>query len=106
MIPGTDKKRTQDRLRLEQEDAPHDAVGPQGIPRSQLQRHGHAPHAQPHLRRRVRSAYLLQSMDPRANKSSRISHAVSARKRVEILKRAKQLGVKVTNSKAKVTTES
>lgn len=31
---------------------------------------------------------------------------MSARKRVEILKRAKQLGVKVTNSKAKVTTES
>jgi large subunit ribosomal protein L32e len=31
---------------------------------------------------------------------------VSARKRVEIIGRAKQLGVKVTNAKAKVTVES
>jgi ribosomal protein L32E len=36
----------------------------------------------------------------------RIAHAVSARKRVEIIGRAKQLGVKVTNAKAKVTVES
>lgn len=31
---------------------------------------------------------------------------MSARKRIEIVNRAKQLGVKVTNAKAKVTTES
>jgi len=36
----------------------------------------------------------------------RISHAVSARKRIDIVARAKQLGVKVTNAKAKITTES
>jgi large subunit ribosomal protein L32e len=36
----------------------------------------------------------------------RIAHAVSARKRIEIVARAKQLGVKVTNAKAKITTES
>jgi large subunit ribosomal protein L32e len=36
----------------------------------------------------------------------RIAHAVSARKRVEIIGRAKQLGVKVTNAKARVTVES
>ncbi len=35
----------------------------------------------------------------------RISHAVSSRKRIEIVARAKQLGVKVTNPKARVTTE-
>ena len=36
---------------------------------------------------------------------SRIAHAVSSRKRIEIIAKAKQLGVKVTNPKAKVTTE-
>jgi large subunit ribosomal protein L32e len=36
----------------------------------------------------------------------RIAHAVSSRKRVEIVAKAKQLGVKVTNAKARVTTES
>ena len=36
----------------------------------------------------------------------RIAHAVSSRKRVEIIAKAKQLGVKVTNAKARVTTES
>lgn len=35
----------------------------------------------------------------------RISHAVSSRKRIEIIARAKQLGVKVTNPKARITTE-
>ena len=35
----------------------------------------------------------------------RIAHNVSSRKRIEIVERAKQLGVKVTNAKAKVTTE-
>lgn len=37
---------------------------------------------------------------------SRISHAVSSRKRVDIIAKAKMLGVKVTNAKARVTTES
>ena len=36
---------------------------------------------------------------------NRISHAVSSRKRIEIVARAKQLGVKVTNAKARITTE-
>lgn len=36
---------------------------------------------------------------------NRIASAVSARKRIDIIGRAKQLGVKVTNAKAKVTTE-
>jgi ribosomal protein L32E len=36
----------------------------------------------------------------------RIAHAVSARKRIEIIARAKQIGVKVTNGKARVKTES
>ena len=36
----------------------------------------------------------------------RIGHAVSSRKRVDIIAKAKALGVKVTNAKAKVTTES
>ncbi|KAI9774763.1 MAG: 60S ribosomal protein L32 [Geoglossum umbratile] len=40
------------------------------------------------------------------NSQNRISHAVSSRKRIEIIGRAKQLGVKVTNPKARVTTES
>ncbi|KAL2682670.1 60S ribosomal protein L32 [[Neocosmospora] mangrovei] len=36
---------------------------------------------------------------------NRIAHNVSSRKRIDIIARAKQLGVKVTNPKAKVTTE-
>lgn len=39
------------------------------------------------------------------NKPIRVSHAVSSRKRIEIVTRAKQLGVKVTNAKARITTE-
>lgn len=35
----------------------------------------------------------------------RIAHNVSSRKRIDIIARAKQLSVKVTNPKAKVTTE-
>ncbi|KAF2665086.1 ribosomal protein L32e [Microthyrium microscopicum] len=38
--------------------------------------------------------------------AAEIAHAVSARKRIEIIAKAKALGVKVTNSKAKITTES
>jgi len=37
---------------------------------------------------------------------NRIGHAVSSRKRVEIIAKAKALGVKVTNPKAKVTIET
>lgn len=37
--------------------------------------------------------------------AAEIASAVSSRKRIDIIARAKQLGVKVTNSKAKVTTE-
>lgn len=36
----------------------------------------------------------------------RIASAVSSRKRVDILAKAKALGVKVTNAKARVTTEA
>jgi large subunit ribosomal protein L32e len=52
----------------------------------------------------VLSYYPTHTMD--ANSNTRISHAVSARKRVEIIAKAKQLGVKVTNSQARVKTES
>ncbi|KAK4505498.1 hypothetical protein PRZ48_003461 [Zasmidium cellare] len=38
--------------------------------------------------------------------AAEIAHAVSSRKRIEIVARAKQLGVKVTNPKAKISTES
>ncbi|MCJ1411246.1 60S ribosomal protein L32 [Ptychographa xylographoides] len=38
--------------------------------------------------------------------AAEIGHAVSSRKRVEIVAKAKQLGVKVTNAKARVTVES
>ncbi|KAK3333621.1 ribosomal protein L32e [Podospora appendiculata] len=37
--------------------------------------------------------------------AAEIAHNVSSRKRIDIIARAKQLSVKVTNSKAKVTTE-
>ena len=40
------------------------------------------------------------------NMECRIAHAVSSRKRVDILAKAKALGVKVTNPKGRVTTEA
>ena len=54
------------------------------------------------LKRRV----LTTSMMDGTLTESRISHSVSSRKRVDIIAKAKQLGVKVTNAKARVTTES
>ena len=36
----------------------------------------------------------------------RIGHAVSSRKRVDIIEKAKALGVKVTNPRGRVTTEA
>lgn len=54
--------------------------------------------------------YAIQQALPRWTNTvltiARISHAVSSKKRVDIVAKAKQLGVKVTNAKARVTTES
>lgn len=49
---------------------------------------------------------LLISLLPAELITCRISHSVSSRKRVDIVAKAKQLGVKVTNAKARVTTEA
>ena len=38
--------------------------------------------------------------------AAEIAHAVSSKKRVEIIAKAKALGVKVTNPKGRLTTES
>ena len=38
--------------------------------------------------------------------AAEIGHAVSSKKRIEIVAKAKSLGVKVTNPKARVTSES
>lgn len=51
------------------------------------------------------AARWLQNLHESLN-TTRISHAVSSRKRVDIVAKAKQLGVKVTNAKARLTTES
>ena len=48
----------------------------------------------------------FRSTIQQTNEFFRIAHAVSARKRIEIIARAKQIGVKVTNGKARVKTES
>lgn len=37
--------------------------------------------------------------------AAEISHSVSSRKRIDIVQRAKELGVKVTNPKARITSE-
>ena len=49
---------------------------------------------------------IFTEHDTGTNTNHRIAHAVSSRKRIEIVARAKQLGVKVTNGKAKISTES
>lgn len=38
--------------------------------------------------------------------AAEIGHAVSSKKRIEIVAKAKSLGVKVTNARARITTES
>jgi large subunit ribosomal protein L32e len=38
--------------------------------------------------------------------AAEIAHAVSSKKRIEIVAKAKALGVKVTNPRARITTES
>jgi hypothetical protein len=92
-----------DWFRFQQEDSPHDALRPQGFPRTQHPRRRSPPYAQQDLRRRVREySYGIEDVELT---ESRISHAVSSRKRIDIVARAKQLGVKVTNPKARVTTE-
>ncbi|KAL6399104.1 putative 60s ribosomal protein l32 protein [Ilyonectria robusta] len=48
---------------------------------------------------------ILSCPEPALLTAHRIAHNVSSRKRIDIIARAKQLGVKVTNPKAKVTTE-
>lgn len=46
------------------------------------------------------------NLDGQTANKNRIGHAVSSRKRVDILTKAKALGVKVTNPKGRVTTEA
>lgn len=48
----------------------------------------------------------LHLQEPNANELNRIASAVSSRKRVDIIAKAKALGVKVTNPKGRVTTEA
>ena len=48
----------------------------------------------------------LDSQYQHTNKCIRIAHAVSAKNRISIVSRAKELGVKVTNGKAKLSTEA
>ncbi|OLN82738.1 60S ribosomal protein L32 [Colletotrichum chlorophyti] len=57
------------------------------------------------VRRRFRGNITMPSIGFGSNKKTKIAHNVSSRKRIDIISRAKQLGVKVTNPKAKVTTE-
>ncbi len=64
------------------------------------------------MHNRTYAAEYVESNHPKAlvmtkltNGGYRIAHSVSSRKRIDIIARAKQLGVKVTNPKAKVTTE-
>lgn len=58
------------------------------------------------LYRATASAIDILLLQRQADHLLRISHAVSSRKRVDIVAKAKQLGVKVTNAKARVTTEA
>lgn len=56
---------TTDWLRQQQEDPPHDAFRPQGLPRQQPPRLGPSPHAQQDLCRRV-STYLRGEFERRS----------------------------------------
>lgn len=100
-----------DRLWIEPKNAPHDAFWPQSLCGQQSVRCRSSPHAQQNICCRVRQfAGIVWTVglpeSDRVLTSPRIAHAVSSRKRVDIVARAKQLGVKVTNAKARVTTES
>lgn len=94
-----------DWLRLKQENPSPDAIRPQGFPRSQRERRRPPLNAQQDFRCRVGTS-SDSGKNRFADGTARIGHAVSSRKRVEIVAKAKQLGVKVTNAKARVTTES
>lgn len=56
-------------------------------------------------RREAAEKVIVEVCKTATNEHYRIAHNVSSRKRIDIIARAKQLGVKVTNAKAKVTTE-
>lgn len=64
-----------------------------------------SPFSAPNPRTRAPWGLCWRGQPPANKRQNRIAHNVSARKRVDIIARAKQLGVKVTNPKAKVTTE-
>jgi ribosomal protein L32E len=93
-----------DRLRIQQEDPPPDALRPQGLRRQQ--RYAYAVLLPPGLplTNTVNDVDLLLMHN--TTFAAEIAHSVSARKRIDIIARAKQIGVKVTNDKARVKTES